>query len=1280
MSHDTRLVNIDHPVPQISTHVADLPAEPVTPEHELQTIPLPVYHKVADMSRDEYSSPAFIKRARVSYGSLFEGEFGLLEDDGGVKGKGRKRTRFSTGDRAWRYSSQSPSPEREEHPAQEDALMTDTDAPSQPLAAPLAAPLATPLAAPLPMVDEGCQTVELDVSLEPPVAYSAPSIASQPDHLASSPINDGTKDAALEASTSSPPRVSSPLSSLPKSGDSFGFSLFGTYIPNTTAFTAPVFPTVSGDVNFDADQVRFGFVGTQIALGFSASEISQVPQPELDSEEHYPETYLDRPVPTPQLSLPVDTYVSTHTSPPDGSDYRAEEQPRVNGAALQEQVTVWPITAEALDAKHAEGHLPLEVALAAGAGSPEKGSNTRSALPREADDYGHNHRRYQNEAEKRMVGMKDQPHRDGHASEYESDEEAEYEAEEAGQAGDDYDMTTYADVDDDEGDFEGLRDPAAEEFDEAEIFEGDDAEESYNEFEYEDDESEYDEEDDQLDAAPRPDPVRREHPIIIDLLSDSEEENERPSSPPRAAPSNTARRSPSIQGHGVGRGQPSVPPPPSSGQTQIADLGTLPSPSRIDVNHVGDEIEGSPSYDIMPSESELEEEDEKAEEESGLAHMLDIPEISEEESEESEESEADEAEHDIETLPRAIQDTEDATGIEDKSVGHNAPNLAEVEGSSADLASGEAQQSSDVGELVRQTSPPVSARLEQPAEPGDHQMTGLADDPGSPGPLIETIDEGARQAAPADSQQGNSVLQDSSADSRLKQGFQVSPSHRQAAPTSPPLTQPIFDSQVFPEEQSIPTSPWLDPRFSQPSSTNQLPTPFDTQVDGYLVSQQTSFADAEQAEQAEQAGYRISQSSTHSDLGSPPRQSAGNIDEADAMEMEAESTRPLSRGKTIDSHREFPSEVLSPPAKINEVQEVASPGVMDTPVPVVPTEDSTMHGIEVEEEKATAPRSLSPPSPLSAKQTSSPVEASKQECTAASEVSTHEGEHSAQSSQVSVQESQRDDGTAAKAITVKHGRSRKKRDTIPAKSATGLQPKPSPTMDPSVESTPRRSRRQPKPTAHKRSDGHQSPAPEGQDISYRLAIAALEAPAKPGKASESALSLKMELTRSLRPELPECLPLQSLSYHIGKKPDVVAIATTASSPAERTKTRQFVLSVNLTDPTIAPSKVVEVQFYRAHKDSLPDIQPGDGVLLRNFEILALSHRGFGLRSQEDSSYAVFGQKEDKPQIKGPPMEDLEAGARYVARLKQWYGMLDSAVKNRLSQANQKMADAISKKR
>ncbi|PHH82058.1 hypothetical protein CDD82_7139 [Ophiocordyceps australis] len=111
--------------------------------------------------QDELASPAFLKRARVSYGSLFEGGIDSFDDNTEAKRRNRRRSRFSLGSTTWRYSSKSLSPEQsleldeESDPGVEQPPKTDERA-----AVPAKADSSTkPL-----MVDDGCQTYEMELS------------------------------------------------------------------------------------------------------------------------------------------------------------------------------------------------------------------------------------------------------------------------------------------------------------------------------------------------------------------------------------------------------------------------------------------------------------------------------------------------------------------------------------------------------------------------------------------------------------------------------------------------------------------------------------------------------------------------------------------------------------------------------------------------------------------------------------------------------------------------------------------------------------------------------------------------------------------------------------------------------------------------------------------------------------------------------------------------------------------------------------------------------------
>ncbi|GKT84627.1 3-dehydroshikimate dehydratase [Colletotrichum tofieldiae] len=188
--------------------------------------------------------------------------------------------------------------------------------------------------------------------------------------------------------------------------------------------------------------------------------------------------------------------------------------------------------------------------------------------------------------------------------------------------------------------------------------------------------------------------------------------------------------------------------------------------------------------------------------------------------------------------------------------------------------------------------------------------------------------------------------------------------------------------------------------------------------------------------------------------------------------------------------------------------------------------------------------------------------------------------------------------------------------------------------------------------------------------------------ATPKEAAEQTPAvLKAQLTRSLRADVPDCISLKALRNHPGKAVDVIAIATTEPPEAKRAKggPRGIMLAFNITDHSVAPSQTLAVQIFRPHKAALPVVHPGDAILLRNFSVMVLTGRGFGLRANDGSSWAVFEREsqDDLPQIRGPPVELTEGEASYAALLKQWYAGLDAKSLARLDKANE-AAPAVGK--
>ncbi|ATY61831.1 Nucleic acid-OB-fold [Cordyceps militaris] len=187
-------------------------------------------------------------------------------------------------------------------------------------------------------------------------------------------------------------------------------------------------------------------------------------------------------------------------------------------------------------------------------------------------------------------------------------------------------------------------------------------------------------------------------------------------------------------------------------------------------------------------------------------------------------------------------------------------------------------------------------------------------------------------------------------------------------------------------------------------------------------------------------------------------------------------------------------------------------------------------------------------------------------------------------------------------------------------------------------------------------------------------------------AAVASSALKIQLQRDLRTTLPDVLPLQILRNSLGKTTDVVAVAAATPAPAYRPRNgpRDYMLELLLIDPSSAPRGVVVAHLFRPFQNALPVVRRGDVVLLRAVEVVAVKNRGFGLRAGDASAWAVFDEQAARdgdtaaaapvllPQIKGPPVEVVEAETRYAAGLSRWWATLDEDGMRKTERATQRM--------
>ncbi|KAI1171824.1 hypothetical protein F4777DRAFT_590960 [Nemania sp. FL0916] len=199
-------------------------------------------------------------------------------------------------------------------------------------------------------------------------------------------------------------------------------------------------------------------------------------------------------------------------------------------------------------------------------------------------------------------------------------------------------------------------------------------------------------------------------------------------------------------------------------------------------------------------------------------------------------------------------------------------------------------------------------------------------------------------------------------------------------------------------------------------------------------------------------------------------------------------------------------------------------------------------------------------------------------------------------------------------------------------------------------------------------DARRSPTPETDDASIQFARASnASQSSKPEEDSYSMTAAKLQIARHLRDELPDCIPLQMLRQHLTKSLGVIAVAAMQPPDPQRAKggPREYMMSFTITDSSIGPYDAVEALLYRPHKDTLPIVKYGDIVLLRNFTVVSLPEKGFGLRSNDQSSWAIFDYEDEPPQIRGPPVEYSQ----------KWFGLLDAKARLRLERANKRIVGA-----
>ncbi|KAI9149188.1 hypothetical protein HJFPF1_11237 [Paramyrothecium foliicola] len=1287
----------------------------------------------------EYASPAFLKRARVSYGSLFEDGF---DADEGRRGPSKKPSRFSLGGRPWKYNSRSPSPEPQKTAASEDGADEEVDTARDQEPAIVVTP-ARPT-----MVDEGCQTQGLDfdpvmsvqVSAEP--RQSSPPLVSSPTAAYSNnprtrvsgvsrgPAQPLDQNEILRNTDASTDRSTTHLRNLPAQLDSgFEFGAPNHIRDNFYGVPAEGFP--GGSLLDRLDHAPIGGLHGP-PLGYAGPLDHHIPGETMDIdpslEYHAPPALHDAPFPlisqdishqghpffdVPQPTAPaaregwmsvnaanihVPASASNATQVIASSSPNREHSVSVENSAGDEgrdaPLSEYPDKADREDVDELHDMSSGTSTSEDGEGDFRDGGEVAGEdydlrnydSAQQDDDEGQDveSATYESDAGEPAIEFSG---RIGDAPEAESeDAEDDADASESeqlqGSDGEvDDERNIYASDDYEEGEGEGYDDDEPQE---GEIDEEDEVEE-----EDEEDGEEYDheEEDDAEEENEGPAPMRRPpapaQPVFISLLSDSEDDE----------------------------GEDEA--------AEEADRSSPGAPHQLDGAHndrpKDDEHRGSDDADADREETN-----------DASPAMTDAPVTAERDDIEMED------EHEL--GKESLQETEDDVESPKSPIG--SPKRGELHG-----VVEEARKETLPQTLPEPSPPSIEVQVPKLGSPSV-QPQERAGEPGSPSESAKAPEMDHMELdAPESVDAGNKRLQ-ADENHKVDQIDEPKPTVQKSTSIAPVPSKS--------EDEAAATTEPAAQNDQDPSPPASLPAqePPDVPKDGQLeTADETSQPTAQEAEEPTDAENPTQ--IEEPDTASPAKSTNANVSQApptDDTEMEdAMLSQPdeepiqheqsrdgsadlVDTGPAEDEESTQVKEKSSSPRPNSSLQDISEEGVEDlssksskpkeqeakateSPVKQLPTPQATQFK-EVDEamaakkddtlqdeEGSVGPddqimaeyleRSTLPESPKGdEKREESTIEA-KQPIVEAEQPREEEVPIAAQSRRKSrpsaLTSTTRADPSIALAkaspVTPTSTRSRKaskQGSNSPSTVMRVTRSKPE-TLDPSV-SLARASNTSMRETRNMAHAANRSKTPDlsAEDLKSPSITDSVRS-ARSAASDGDAPLLKLQLMRELRNKLPDCLALKSLRAALGRITDIVAVATMSPPQPHRPKhgPRDYMLEVILTDPSVAPTGVGVAHIFRPHQASLPVIHTGDVVLLRRFSVVSMKGRGFGVRAGDASSWAVFekGDEEMLPQIKGPPLEVAREEVDYAEGLRGWWSALDEKALAKVEKATQKSSQA-----
>lgn len=1072
-------------------------------------------------------------------------------------------------------------------------------------------------------------------------------------------------------------------------------SLFGTG-PAPAAAPSAFAPAINTGSAFGAasGSLRFGF-GQEPQPEFGASPFVPSQPSMLHPPPHpYPESFLDERKPlnlapaAPQDPLGGDARDDQFRHGLAGADQHHE--PGINAAG--HEVSLWPMGTQSFDSSHSAGRLDIAEDLHSDGSVPL--TTPSGMIPPEVEDGTRNVDEMRHEGLlstpvfQQGIPQEAFPDREDTSAGVEedsvnSDEEATYDESEKG---DDYDLRNYDRVSDDEEGYDDEHEPLADDelLDEgAEHFVGE--EEDYDEEDYEEEDSYYPQAP-QWPPNPLPQPSAQKEPIVIDLLSDSDEDE-----------------------------PPAVQAPQPQSQLHEPDEFVKYESEEDHEEQLSQEDSRSQQDDEESDEVMEDHQDEDAEE------SFEEEDVSDDDADElnAEDSEGDGGE------PERHAPGEDVISIGDANIKSSTINMvAEVE-QAATMSPG---QSSDYSEAVSQRVSEEQLHAEINAVNQHHKVQRLFD--------------GKDDAMAVDEERHDDLAESfQTQPAEMLASFNT----QMTGATNPSLDRETSDNHVGDDivEQEIRAGKYEDDQgfasqndAAEEGSENDLVSQQADEIIEFVdesLDKERAMGEAEKTLQTE--------ASVTKDLGdlqarqdeppSPPV--SQHQEDSDAPRVNISMTTVTSHVETQTSNQQqttsetvFESqetkliftENADTEADHQSVTQEKDTEMEDTSAPAgsesSPHQDEgaqSSFAQDSEEVDAAKNRDLpdvgsvnqkqditSVPSPrndtLSVKKQRSAVQVEEShpddegesfheaiempEAAKSSPIATPDLNASFMTTDSQVTEAQ-DTEEAETAPTAKPKRGGRKTRTSGSKSAKSTpaskkgQRQSSSQQAPSSQRTTRS-----KTMSFQQAD---SPNEEKEDMSIQLARAALKSPttakSKRKVSATTAKRLTTDLLKRLGNDMPDCAPLKDLRKYNSRTLDIAAVATSAHTAPKRTMAREYASSFTITDPSFAPDGVVEVDLYSLHRDHLPVVKTGDAVLLRGFTVVSLPGRGFGLKTDKNqSSWAVYEAdgEDNAPQMRAAPVEMNEKESRFLLDLRAWFTGLDEDAREKLGKAVDEMVE------